>query len=134
MLKLQDRLWRKTRSISNESSCIGADPNRNFDFHHLGNFSYFNLFLQCQILYGILEPPGASDNPCSNAYGGAYPFSEPECASMGNMIDELSDRLVFYLSLHSSGQYILIPFGNSSDRIPDYDEYVIYASKNTCKA
>lgn len=27
-----DRFWRKTRSIHPTSNCLGADPNRNFDF------------------------------------------------------------------------------------------------------
>lgn len=31
VLILQNRMWRKTRSRNSGSSCIGTDPNRNFD-------------------------------------------------------------------------------------------------------
>ena len=35
---LKDRLWRKTRSITPNSTCIGADPNRNWDSHWCGEY------------------------------------------------------------------------------------------------
>ena len=28
-----DRVWRKTRSPNSGSTCIGTDPNRNFNHH-----------------------------------------------------------------------------------------------------
>ena len=28
-----DRMWRKTRMANAGSSCVGTDPNRNWDFH-----------------------------------------------------------------------------------------------------
>lgn len=43
---LQDRMWRKTRSITGEQennsrrSCAGVDPNRNWDSHWGGKISF----------------------------------------------------------------------------------------------
>lgn len=34
----QNRLWRKTRSVNPRSTCIGADPNRNWDSHFGGRW------------------------------------------------------------------------------------------------
>lgn len=46
-MNLQNRLWRKTRQphFSLSFFCTGADPNRNFDFHHNGELTYY--FLKC---------------------------------------------------------------------------------------
>uniref|UniRef100_A0A8D3ANP6 Carboxypeptidase B n=1 Tax=Scophthalmus maximus TaxID=52904 RepID=A0A8D3ANP6_SCOMX len=53
-----NRMWRKTRSRRSGSSCIGADPNRNFDAGW------------CSL--------GASSNPCSDTFCGYTPESEIE--------------------------------------------------------
>lgn len=37
---LQDRLWRKTRTINPNNQCIGTDPNRNWDAHWGGKDVY----------------------------------------------------------------------------------------------
>ena len=34
----QNRLWRKTRSVNPRSTCIGADPNRNWNSHFGGRW------------------------------------------------------------------------------------------------
>lgn len=71
-----------------------------------------------------LENGGASGDPCSQTYAGSRPFSELETSHVRNFINSISGRLVFYLSLHSAGQYILIPYGDSPARIPQYNTYV----------
>lgn len=48
-------MWRKTRQPSAISTCVGVDPNRNYDSHWMEN-------------------GGASDNPCAEDYGGPAPF------------------------------------------------------------
>ncbi|ODM86753.1 Zinc carboxypeptidase [Orchesella cincta] len=101
-----DRFWRKSRSENGSPvGCIGTDLNRNFDFHWLEN-------------------GGASSNPCSNTFAGNSPFSDSEAANMRDFLTSISSRLVFYLSLHSSGQYILFPTGFDDTPIPQYNTYM----------
>jgi murein tripeptide amidase MpaA len=98
-----NRLWRKTRSNISSTSCLGADPNRNFGFHWLEG--------------------GSSTNPCSETHAGARAFSEVESLALSQFLSSIQSRLVFYLSVHSYGHYILIPYGHTNVKIPEYDEY-----------
>lgn len=84
------RLWRKTRQPSSDS-CIGTDPNRNFDFHW--------------------NETGASGDPCSQTYAGPKAFSEPEAIVVRDLIHSLADRGKMYLTVHSYGNYLLYPWG-----------------------
>lgn len=84
------RLWRKTRQPSSDS-CIGTDPNRNFDFHW--------------------NETGASADPCSETYAGPKAFSEPEAIVVRDLIHSLADRGKMYLTVHSYGNYLLYPWG-----------------------
>ncbi|KAJ4925426.1 hypothetical protein JOQ06_018157 [Pogonophryne albipinna] len=61
-----NRMWRKTRSRRSGSSCIGADPNRNFDAGW------------CTV--------GASSNPCSDTYCGSRAESEIEAKNVADFI------------------------------------------------
>ncbi|XP_013856628.1 carboxypeptidase B, partial [Austrofundulus limnaeus] len=61
-----NRMWRKTRSKGSGSSCIGADPNRNFDAGW------------CTL--------GASSNPCSDTFCGYSPESEIEVKNVADFI------------------------------------------------
>lgn len=99
-----DRLWRKTRSRNNFSSCRGADPNRNFGFHWREN--------------------GASTNPCSETYAGPKAFSEPETMNMANHMWRHRQRLMAYVALHSYSQLWLTPWGYTSDLPDDYNDLV----------
>ncbi|KAH8398787.1 hypothetical protein KR222_003919, partial [Zaprionus bogoriensis] len=92
------RLWRKTRQPNSSGSCIGTDPNRNFDFHW--------------------NETGASPNPCSETYAGPKAFSEPEAVVVRDLIHGLADRGKMYLTVHSYGNYLLHPWGYV-DAVPD---------------
>ncbi|KAH8317580.1 hypothetical protein KR074_000963, partial [Drosophila pseudoananassae] len=94
------RMWRKTRQPYNYlgQTCYGADPNRNFDFHW--------------------NEEGASSNPCSDTYAGPNAFSEPEAVVVRDLMHSLSDRGIMYLTIHSYGNYLLYPWGWTSD-LPD---------------
>lgn len=83
-------MWRKTRQphFSSFYLCWGADPNRNWDFHH--------------------NSVGSSKNPCSEIYAGPKAFSEPEIDSLANFIKTI-DNLKMYISFHSYSQLILFP-------------------------
>ncbi|EDW26334.1 GL26407 [Drosophila persimilis] len=94
------RMWRKTRQPYTYAgqTCYGADPNRNFGFHW--------------------NEEGASSNPCADTYAGPTPFSEPETIVVRDLMHSLADRGVMYLTIHSYGNYILYPWGWTSD-LPD---------------
>ncbi|KAH8256231.1 hypothetical protein KR026_011318 [Drosophila bipectinata] len=94
------RMWRKTRQPYNYlgQTCYGADPNRNFEFHW--------------------NEEGASSNPCSDTYAGPNAFSEPEAVVVRDLMHSLSDRGIMYLTIHSYGNYLLYPWGWTSD-LPD---------------
>ncbi|CAG0924761.1 unnamed protein product, partial [Notodromas monacha] len=96
-----DRLWRKTRS-PNDNGCFGADPNRNWDASFGG--------------------PGTSDDPCSEIYHGASPFSESEVKAVSDYILENSAAIAAFYDIHSYSQLVLLPWGDSADLPEDYDE------------
>lgn len=80
-----DRMWRKTRrnytstlvrssarklrvdiASPDDEQCVGADINRNFEFHW--------------------RKGGSSSNVCSPSYAGVKPFSEPESRALANFM------------------------------------------------
>ncbi|XP_017840098.1 carboxypeptidase B-like [Drosophila busckii] len=91
------RMFRKTRQPYRQLglTCYGADPNRNFDYHW--------------------NEEGASSSPCVDNYAGPHPFSEREAIVIRDLINSLADRGVMYLSMHSYGNYLLYPWGWTSD-------------------
>lgn len=91
----EDRYWRKTRRPSDlVQHCYGTDPNRNFGF-----------------MWGLED--GASPDPCDDTYFGEKPFSEPETQVVRDIMISYADRMKWYLSLHSYGNYILLPYGHT---------------------
>uniref|UniRef100_A0A7N5JYI6 Carboxypeptidase A1 n=1 Tax=Ailuropoda melanoleuca TaxID=9646 RepID=A0A7N5JYI6_AILME len=97
----QNRLWRKTRSLSPGSHCVGADPNRNWNASFAGE--------------------GASDNPCSEIYHGPHPNSEVEVKSVVDFIQEHGNFKCF-IDLHSYSQLLMYPYGYTVKKAPDADE------------
>ncbi|EFA05749.1 Zinc carboxypeptidase A 1-like Protein [Tribolium castaneum] len=95
-----DRLWRKTRVPY--SSCYGADPNRNWDYH-------FN-------------DGGASPSPCSETYCGPKAFSEPTTKSLSEFITTIAPKLQAYIAFHSYSQLLLLPYGYTSKHLENYQE------------
>ncbi|XP_057375607.1 carboxypeptidase B-like [Daphnia carinata] len=108
-----DRMWRKTRSVSSTSSCRGVDPNRNFGYK-----------------WGGL---GASPSTCDETYRGPKAFSEPETLAMSNFITGKSSQIKLYLTLHSYGQYALVPYGYDVVYPPDYNEMLALANDAASK-
>nr|USU81834.1 M14 metal carboxypeptidase 3 [Antheraea pernyi] len=94
----QFRMWRKNRRPF--GSNFGVDLNRNWNNNWL--------------------VAGASTNPASDTYAGPGPFSEPESRSLSVYIRTIHDRIDLYLSFHSFGQLLLIPFGNSTTAYSNY--------------
>ncbi|XP_028650472.1 carboxypeptidase A2-like [Erpetoichthys calabaricus] len=96
-----NRMWRKTRSRNSASSCIGVDPNRNWDAGFAG--------------------PGASTNPCSDSYHGPYAHSEVE---VKNIVDFVKSHgnIKSFISIHSYSQLLLYPYGYKCTNTNDYKE------------
>ncbi|XP_061394965.1 carboxypeptidase B1-like [Musca vetustissima] len=95
------RYWRKTRKpnyVVNEDGeeCFGTDPNRNFG--HYWDFE-----------------EGASSDPCDELYRGEKAFSEPETQVVRDIMRTYRGRLMWYLTLHSYGNYILLPWGHTNE-------------------
>uniref|UniRef100_A0A8D3D3K7 Carboxypeptidase B2 (plasma) n=1 Tax=Scophthalmus maximus TaxID=52904 RepID=A0A8D3D3K7_SCOMX len=86
-----NRMWRKNRSISRSSACTGVDLNRNFD--------------------------GASHEPCTEIYCGAFPESEPESEAVANFLRLHKDTVQLYLSIHSYSQMLLFPYSCTLDEL-----------------
>ncbi|XP_073892090.1 carboxypeptidase A4 isoform X3 [Macaca fascicularis] len=97
----QNRLWRKTRSLNPGSSCVGADPNRNWNASFAGK--------------------GASDNPCSEVYHGPHANSEVEVKSVVDFIQKHGNFKCF-IDLHSYSQLLMYPYGYSAKKAPDAKE------------
>ncbi|XP_041125977.1 carboxypeptidase B [Polyodon spathula] len=86
----KDRMWRKTRSTNSGTTCIGTDPNRNF------NAGW------CTI--------GASNKPCSDTYCGSKAESEIEVKAVANFIRANRSIIKAYLTIHSYSQLLLFPY------------------------
>jgi len=94
-----NRMWRKTRRPNPGSSCIGTDPNRNFDNHWGG--------------------VGASPNPCDETFRGASAFSEVEVKGVADTI-QANPHIKAYFNIHSYSQLFLSPYGWTDAYPPDY--------------
>ncbi|KAM4697828.1 carboxypeptidase O-like [Rhinophrynus dorsalis] len=108
-----DRLWRKNRSPHNNGTCYGVDLNRNFDSQW------------CTV--------GASKNCSSNIFCGSGPASEPETQAMASLIERTKADIIYYLTIHSYGQMILLPYGYKKDPSPHHEEMMLVAEKAVAK-
>jgi len=96
----KDRLWRKTRSKTAIPLCMGADPNRNWDYEWCKG--------------------GASHDPCSDEYCGHKAFSEIETIQVANFIGAHNDTIVHYINFHSYSQLWMSPWGYTTKTPPQY--------------
>ncbi|XP_049637372.1 carboxypeptidase A4-like [Suncus etruscus] len=97
----RNRMWRKTRSLNPGSSCVGVDPNRNWNASFAGK--------------------GASDNPCSEIYHGPHAHSEVEVKSVVDLIQKHGNFKSF-IDLHSYSQLLMYPYGYTSKKASDAAE------------
>jgi len=96
-----DRMWRKTRKPNSGSTCVGVDPNRNWDNHW------------CQA--------GASTDPCDDAYCGPNAFSEIEVLSVANFIKTNRTNTQGFIDFHSYSQLWMTPYGWTDTKPKDYN-------------
>ncbi|MBX2798969.1 MAG: hypothetical protein KTR31_14930 [Myxococcales bacterium] len=95
-----DRLWRKNRR-DNADGTFGVDLNRNWGEAWGG-------------------AGGSSAQTANNNYRGASAFSEPEAASLRDLVLDRPE-LVRHLDLHCTGQLVLYPWGYTAQPSPDED-------------
>ncbi|KAM6945388.1 carboxypeptidase O [Aplochiton taeniatus] len=97
------RLWRKSRTPgTNGCGCYGTDLNRNFDAN-----------------WGTV---GVSANCCSEVYNGPKVLSEVEAQAVTEYVGKNKDLFLAFLTIHSYGQLILVPYGNPNFTAPNYGE------------
>ncbi|KAG8580871.1 hypothetical protein GDO81_007450 [Engystomops pustulosus] len=102
-----DRMWRKTRSVNQNTFCTGTDPNRNFAANWGTN--------------------GATSSPCSEVYCGTIPESESETRALGDFIRSNLSSIKAYLTVHSYSQMLLFPYSYKHAPAKDYDELMSLA-------
>merc|ERR1711970_1130919 len=103
------RLWRKTRSDHGSILlCKGVDANRNWGFHW--------------------NEGGSSGDKCSDTYHGPEAFSEVENRNVRDFILTIKDKLVFYNTLHSYSQLILLPWSYTDTPPDNYAELLEIAT------
>ncbi|KAK7879498.1 hypothetical protein WMY93_033794 [Mugilogobius chulae] len=95
------RLWRKNRSPG-PCGCTGTDLNRNFNVN-----------------WGTV---GVSFDCCSITYPGRGPVSEPEAQAVTQFVGKISDSVLAFLTIHSYGQMLLIPYGHPEVIAPNHQE------------
>lgn len=96
------RLWRKNLSNRKNAHCKGVDLNRNFNFQWGGK--------------------GSSGDQCQEDYRGVKGFSEPESRAVENFFEKSQANFLGFLSLHSYGQYILVPWAYDYVKTKDYKD------------
>ncbi|CAH2275470.1 carboxypeptidase A1-like [Pelobates cultripes] len=97
----RDRMWRKTRSPNTGSTCIGTDPNRNWDAGFGGG--------------------GSSANACSDTYRGRAAHSESEVKAIVDFVKS-HGKIKGFVSIHSYSQMLLYPYGYTTARAAHYAE------------
>ncbi|XP_025948245.1 carboxypeptidase O [Dromaius novaehollandiae] len=105
----KERLWRKNRSPYMNATCYGTDLNRNF------NSSWGSI--------------GVSYNCSSEIFCGSGPESEPETRAVAQFIERKKEDILCYLTMHSYGQYILTPYGSTTEPPSNNEELMQVAEK-----
>jgi len=76
--------------LCGDDTYTGVDLNRNYGFSH-GNH-------------------GSKEDPCSEAFSGPFPFSEPETRAMRDFIFAHVNEIKFVYNFHSYGNMYVTPF------------------------
>uniref|UniRef100_A0A3B4AH20 Carboxypeptidase A1 n=1 Tax=Periophthalmus magnuspinnatus TaxID=409849 RepID=A0A3B4AH20_9GOBI len=103
-----NRMWRKTRKPNPGSSCVGVDPNRNWDAGFGG--------------------PGASANPCSETYRGPSAHSESEVKAIVDYVQK-HGNIKEFISIHAYSQMLMYPYGYTYTPVKDQAELHALAEK-----
>ncbi|XP_018516493.1 carboxypeptidase B2 [Lates calcarifer] len=104
-----NRMWRKNRSYSRSNICVGVDLNRNFDANWCTE--------------------GASSDPCTEIYCGAFPESEPETEAVANFLRSHKNSIQLYFTIHSYSQMLLFPFSCTFDQAENHSDLLEMAQE-----
>ena len=55
--------------------------------------------------------------------------SEPEVKNVMNYLSNIKHNVKFYQSLHAYGQVIILPWGYTDEKNPDYDKMLDFGNK-----
>jgi len=102
-----NRNWRKTRSTYPGTTCIGTDPNRNWDTSGWGTV-------------------GGSTDPCSDTYFGPSRFSERCVQAVSNFL-MTNQNWVQFVDWHTYGNMFFSPYGFQCSLPPQQDYNYQYA-------
>lgn len=97
------RLWRKTRTPNQGSTCIGTDPNRNFGY--------------------LWRTGGSSTNPCSDTFAGPTEFSDPETRQLAEYYNQIASIVDVYVAFHSYSQLLMYPYAAKTGRVSNEAEH-----------
>ncbi|XP_066921634.1 carboxypeptidase B-like [Clytia hemisphaerica] len=95
------RLWRKTRTPTKKTDCLGIDANRNWDTEQFGG-------------------AGTSDDPCSPIYPGEFPEQDPAVRGFAQVLRYIRPRLKTYWTMHSFSQFLLTPNSYKREKPPTF--------------
>lgn len=70
--------------------------------------------------------PGASSDPCNDAYRGTRAFSEVEVRNVATYLKTLKreNRIAGYMDIHAYSQLWMIPWGYTTQPTADHEELV----------
>ena len=106
-------MWRKNRRPPRPgSSCVGVDPNRNYDI--AWDFErYYDDAGDVAV--------SASKDPCDpQVYIGPAAASEPESRTVAEILRDR--RVEFYVDVHSFSRKILFPWGMDDNQVRDREQ------------
>lgn len=104
-------MWRKNAYKNPAGVVLGVDLNRNYGY----KWGYDN--------------EGSSSNPSSETYRGPAAFSEPETQAMSSFISDHNFKLC--LNFHSHGNFLIHPWGHTTELNPDADLFNMLATSMT---
>lgn len=67
---------------------------------------------------------GASKNCQDLTFCGTGPVSEPETKAVASFIEKKKEDIVCFLTIHSYGQLILLPYGYTKNKASNHEELV----------
>ncbi|RZF35078.1 hypothetical protein LSTR_LSTR009670 [Laodelphax striatellus] len=95
------KFWRKNRRVIN-NHCLGVDLNRNWIYQP--------------------EHSDVHEEKCRDIYPGPFPFSEPETQALKTFLEQNKNNMKAFLTFHTFGEMIMIPYGYKSALPEDYDD------------
>lgn len=64
-------------------------------------------------------------DPSDDTFCGPKPFSELESWAMAEFMKNVGNDTDYYISIHSYGQLVVLPYGYTTKHDPDFDQVVM---------